>query len=361
MFLFSPCQVGAEKVLKSELKRLFPSFRPSFARPGFMTIKAPDEAGDPLDVAWQWAEKSIFARTASLSLDMFEAGTPEAVVENAWKIVSEHRFYVNRVHVYRRDPYLPGDRNFEPGLTPELIELHRLLTAAAPNRKFLGFGAEDVHHPALLGETILDVVEIDPGRYFAGLHRVQEDSSIQAYYPGGVMPITLPAHAVSRAWLKFEEGLRWGGFPIGQYSQCLDIGAAPGGGSQALLDRGATVLGVDPAEIDPVVLRNPNFTHIRGRMNQTRRSQYKGVRWAIADMNVAPGYTIDVLEELVARRGMKIRGLLFTLKMFQWELAEDLPFCVDWIRRWGFDDVRIKQLAFNRREVMVAAQKTATK
>ncbi len=323
-----------------------------------MTVKTPDEAGDPLDLAWQWSEKSVFARSAALSLGMFEAKTQEEVVETAWKLVSDHRFYINRIHAYRRDPFLPGEKNFEPGQTPELIELHRKLLAAAPNRKFLGFASEDVSHPALLGETVLDVVEIDPGRYFAGIHRIQEGSSIQAYYPGGVMPIVLPDGAVSRAWLKFEEGLRWGGFPIGQHSQCLDIGAAPGGGSQALLARGATVLGVDPAEMDPTVANHRNFTHIRGRMNQTRRAQYKDVRWVIADMNVAPGYTLDVLEDLISRRGVKIRGMLFTLKMFQWELARHLPGNADRVRRWGFDEVRIKQLAFNRREVMVAAQKT---
>lgn len=361
MFLFCPCQVGAEKVLKSEMERLYPSLRFSFSRPGFLTFKMTEAelvSETPLDFVARLTERSVFARTASLSLDRVRSETVSATTaEEIWRIADQNRFFVNRIHLFRRDTEMPGRNGFEPGPAPELYELHRLLVKTASRPKFLGVGHADPCHPALPGETVLDVVQVEPGEYYIGVHLVAEDASIQAYYPGGVIPLTLPENAVSRAWLKFEEGLRWSGLPIGKEALCVDIGSAPGGGSQALLDRGAEVLGVDPGEMAPLLLKNPRFHHIRGKLNQTKRSLYRDVHWAIADMNVAPNYTLDVLSELTSRKEIKIRGLLFTLKLFQWELAARLTEYAARVRRWGFAEVRIKQLAFNRREVMVAAQK----
>lgn len=361
MFLFTPCQVGAEATLKKEIRRLFPEYRAAFGRPGFVTFKAPDDEMDPDDVVFELAERSAFARSAALSIGKIDEENLKAIVEETWRLVEENGRYVNRIHVFGRDPFPPGEKGFEPGLMPEDRELHQAIFESAPKPKFLGFSAADPEHPALLGETVLDLVRIDSGHYMVGLHPVMADSSIQSYYPGGVMPIQMPENAVSRAWLKFEEGLRWSGFPIGRGTCCLDIGASPGGGSQVLLSRGAKVLGVDPAEMAPSVLEHPKFTHIRGRINQTKRSLYKDVRWVISDMNVAPNYTFDVLEELVSRRDTNIHGLLFTLKLFQWKLADELPKTTAWFRRWLFDEVRIKQLAFNRQEVMVAARKSKAK
>ena len=361
MFLFTPCQVGAETTLKKEIRRLFPEYRAAFGRPGFVTFKVPDDEMDPDDVVFELAERSVFTRSAALSIGRIDADDIKQIAEETWRIAEENGRYVNRIHVYSRDPFPPGERGFEPGLTPENRELHHAIFESTPQPKFLGFGSGDPEHPAFLDETVLNVVRTDPGKYMVGLHTVMADSSIQAYYPGGLMPIRIPGDAVSRAWLKFEEGLRWSGFPIGRGTCCLDIGASPGGGSQVLLSRGAKVLGVDPAEMAPVVLSNPNFTHIRGRINQTKRSLYKDVRWVISDMNVAPNYTFDVLEELVSRRDTNIHGMLFTLKLFQWKLADELPKARKWFDRWLFDEVRIKQLAFNRQEVMVAARKSRTK
>lgn len=357
MFFFAPCQVGAEATLKAEISRLFPDCRSSFARPGFLTFKGPDDHDEAEELIVDWAEQSVFSRTVALSLGQIKSEDLTEVAVEAWKIAEENRRFINRIHVFARDTATPGHRDFEPGATPKTLELHRKVFESAPRPKFFGVNAADPLHPALLGETILDLVEIDPGLFFVGVHNVFEEAPIQAFYPGGVMPITIPENAVSRAWLKFEEGLRWSGLPIEKGTCCLDIGASPGGGSQVLLSRGAKVLGVDPAEIDPRVLENPNFTHIRSRVNQARRSLFKDVRWLIADMNVAPAYTLNVLEDFAASKDTKLRGMLFTLKLFEWKLAEELPKYVAQIRRWGFHNVRVRQLAFNRQEVMVAAQK----
>jgi 23S rRNA (cytidine2498-2'-O)-methyltransferase len=136
---------------------------------------------------------------------------------------------------------------------------------------------------------------------------------------------------------------------------CAEIGAAPGGASQALLGRGLHVLGIDPAEIAPTVLAHPNFTHLRRRANQVRRKELGRVEWLTADMNVAPNYTLSVVEDLVSHPAIHVRGMLLTLKLFEWKLADELPDYLERIRGWGFSDVRARQLQHNRQEVTVAA------
>ncbi|MDR2757138.1 MAG: SAM-dependent methyltransferase [Planctomycetaceae bacterium] len=357
MFLFTLCQVGAETTFKTEIRRLFPEFRLSFSRPGFLTFKVPDDL--TLDNIADFANRSIFARMAALSLgkiNLEKAETLNSLADKIWAITEANRIFVNRVHVFRRDPLVPGERGFEPGLTPELQALHRILIEHVPKQKFLGIHHTNPNYPAQPNETILNVVETDTDCYFVGIHAILEGLPIQFCYPGGVLPITIPDDAVSRAWLKFEEGLCWSGFPILQGDYCLDIGAAPGGSSQVLLSRGAKVLGVDPAAIEPSVLNHPHFTHIRSRISQTKRSLYRNIRWIIADINVAPNYTLNVLEELATRKDIPLCGMLFTLKLFHWSLVEHLPTYINRLQHWGFADIRVKQLVFNRQELMVAVQ-----
>jgi 23S rRNA (cytidine2498-2'-O)-methyltransferase len=367
MFLFSPCQVGAETAFKTEIRRLFPDFRLSYSRPGFLTFRVDNPTLDDnqtQEIVSDFVNRSVFARTAAVSLGKINLETTNIETTDAfrfladkiWTISEQNRIFVNRIHVFRRDLLPPGENGFEPSLTPELQTLHHVLMKHSPKPKFLGIHYDNPNYPAQSGENILTVAETDSGYYLIGVHTVSKNLPIQSRYPGGVLPLTIPDDAVSRAWLKFEEGLQWSGFPIAKGDCCLDIGASPGGGSQVLLSRGAKVLGVDPAEMDSIVLNHSGFTHIRNKISQTKRSLFQNVRWIIADINVAPNYTLDVLEELATRKEIPIRGMLFTLKLFQWSFAEHLPSYIERLQHWGFDNVRVKQLVFNRQEITVAVQ-----
>lgn len=59
------------------------------------------------------------------------------------------------------------------------------------------------------------------------------------------------------------------------------------------------IAGVDPAEMETEVLENPNFTHIRRRGNEVRKKDLRSVRWLMADVNAAPTYTLNTIEEMV--------------------------------------------------------------
>jgi len=333
---------------------MFPGIRAAFARPGFVSFKMEK----PLPEDFQ--NRSVFARSASISLGKIETGRPhqdrpDQLAAEVWKIVTENHLFVNRVHVFQRDPLPVGEHNFEPHVPPKLEQLHRQIIEQSPQTKFLGIGAESILHPAQPGETVLDVVRIEPNLFFVGTHSVTESSPIHSRYSGGILPITLPDDAVSRAYLKFHEGFLWSCITFGSGDHCLDIGASPGGCSQFFLQQGVRVFGVDPGAIHPTVLAYPQFTHIRCRIKDMKRSFLREIRWITADMNVAPNYTLDVLEEIIAKTPA-LQGILFTLKLIRWDLADRLPMVLDRIRSWGFSDVRMKQLVFNRQEVMVVVK-----
>jgi len=174
-------------------------------------------------------------------------------------------------------------------------------------------------------------------------------------WPGGVPKIELPDEAVSRAYLKTAEGLLWSRLPIKPGDRCVEIGSAPGGSCQALLERGLHVTGIDPAVMDPAVLQHPNFTHIRARPTSLKRSEFQGTRWLTADLNVAPVQTLDAVEHIVNNRDVRVRGMLLTLKLPEWSLADQIPAYLQRVRSWGYHYVNARQLAFDRQEICVAA------
>lgn len=382
-FVYLTCQRGAEPALKKEMARRRPTFRFSYSRPGFVTFRLPEpesiEKRLALDVA---SIRLVFARSCVHSLGRVsakECGADDGsfdlsdairmvwelaqgeFADDAPRVVNARKFgktpaTLARIHVYERDRANLGVRGFEPGLTKFAYELHRKLYDAAPNefREKFGANANRLDAPGEPGEICLDVAVVEENEWHVGFHRVTD---VHSRYPGGLFPLALPTDAASRAFLKFEEGLRWAEFPIGVESRCVDIGAAPGGGSQALLARGAYVLGVDPAEMDTRVLANPNFVHLRGKISQLKRKLFRKSRWFLTDMNVAPNYTLDALEEIVMREEVAARGLLFTLKFFDWKFADDVPEFLSRVKSWGFNHVRARQLQYNRQEIMVAALK----
>jgi 23S rRNA (cytidine2498-2'-O)-methyltransferase len=121
------------------------------------------------------------------------------------------------------------------------------------------------------------------------------------------------------------------------------------------LERGLFVTGIDPADVEPVVLEHSRFRHLKKRGSDVRRSEFEGVRWLVADMNIAPQDTLDEVEAIVRHPSVSIRGLVLTLKMSEWKVAEELPKFVSRVREWGYRDVRCRQLVTGGQEICLVA------
>lgn len=355
-FLYAVCQRGAEAVLKRELARQQPTMQPAFSRPGFVTFKLAEPCAEPQ----RFSLVSTFARTWGFSLGNV-SGTHLRILASAlWQLPEVLQLLaapqltaapLKAIHVWQRDLALPGQRGFEPGPTPLAEEVRQALFRTAPIESLR---QEQGHYgqPAPRNRWVLDVVLVEPDTWWIGCHLA---TNRLARYAGGVLPVTLPAEAVSRAYLKSAEALRWAVLPVARGDRCIELGCAPGGSSQALLDRGLLVTGVDPGEVDPIVTEHPRFQHLRKRSAELSHRQLKGIQWLVADINATPNYTLDAVEAIVMHPQASIRGLLLTLKLSNWHLADDLPQYVERVRSWGYLDVRTRQLAHNRLELCLAA------
>jgi 23S rRNA (cytidine2498-2'-O)-methyltransferase len=375
-FVFATCQVGAEQALKHEVAREWPNLRFAFSRPGFLTFKIAPGKKLPDD----FDSKLVFARAAGFCLGKASGATPAERAASVWKLIDDRP--VSLVHVWPRDRSSPGFRDYEPGLTPEAVEIERIVReCASPPDKTLALSsnlqfavcnlqsspeANDVHRKQAIREPPLcpplrrggvramaaDVVVVDDAEWWVGYHYV---NSVTSSWPGGFCETELPADAVSRAWLKMHEAVLWSGFVLKAGERCVELGSAPGGASQFLLSRGLDVIGIDPAVMDPVVLADPHFRHIRKRAKEVPRKEFVGIDWLTSDVNLPPNYTLDAVGAIVKHPGMRPKGMLLTLKLVDWSLAEDIPKSLERIRSWGFRNVRARQLHHNRQEICVAA------
>ena len=310
--------------------------------PGFLTFKLPTEhaLADDVDL------KSVFARAYGFTLGKIAAESIDAAAGEAWQLAGDRTY--EALHVWQRDLATVGYRGFEPHMTP---------AALAAEEALGGHLQTDTLRPPLArvaqpGQLVLDCVLVEPHQWWLGWHRARDGESC---HPGGLRSLSVPEGAVSRAYVKMEEALAASGLPIQPGETFVEIGCAPGGSCQCLLDHGLVVIGIDPATVDESVLVRPNFTHVRKRGADVRRREFRGVDWLAADMNVAPDYTLDTVEAIVTHPAVDIRGLLITLKLLDWKLADEIPAYVKRVRSWGYRDVRVRQLAHNRREVCLAA------
>jgi 23S rRNA (cytidine2498-2'-O)-methyltransferase len=380
-FIFATCQFGAEPALKAEIARRWPAFRLAFSRPGFLTFKLPSGVNLPDDLDLH----STFARSYGFSLGKAMGTTADECAQAVFKLIAGRNF--ERSHVWQRDLHEPGFRGYESGPNELTAEADLAIRRVAPEFSVQESGVRsqesaDENHVGVIptestsshacglaarqtarldppnsahpGELVLDCVIVEPHEWWIGYHRA---ASIASRWTGGMFPLELPENAVSRAYLKMAEALAWSRLPLRAGEVWAEIGSAPGGASQALLGHGLKVIGVDPADMDPVVLADPNFTHWKKRGADVRRREFRGVKVLTADINVAPNYTLDTVENIVMHPEVNLRGLLLTLKLLEWKLAESLPEYLDRIRSWGFGHVKARQLHHNRQEVCVAAKR----
>ncbi len=413
-FIYTTSQVGAEPIIKAEVAKQFPDANLAFSRPGLLTFKLSEDEMTRLENSEAVAPlRSVFARTWGFSLGSLRGETVEELIPKIWELTGEMRF--DRVHVFSRDIHKVGDYKFEPRITEEATEICEKVASAYP---FDTLKAHNQCEPAQEGELVLDVVLVNPQppervREFLERRREEEESnpdfvpeneeesgtecvsevpesdlpkhsrmgkkfrgkgrengphvnewligwhrvrSFQSAFPGGMLDLEVPEEVVSRAWLKMEEALRWSHFPIEDARVC-EIGSAPGGATQALLARGCEVMGVDPAEMDPIVLENPKFRHIRSRIAFVKRREFRRVRWLTCDINVPPNYTLDVIESVVTHPEVSVRGMLLTLKFPDWNMGFDVGEYIARIKSWGFNIVHARQLHYSHQEICVACLK----
>ncbi|HEY4220287.1 MAG TPA: SAM-dependent methyltransferase [Myxococcota bacterium] len=117
--------------------------------------------------------------------------------------------------------------------------------------------------------------------------------------------------APSSAHRKLDEALAWLGAGPGPGDVVLDLGAAPGGWSWVCLQRGASVIAVDRADLSPDLLKHPLLTHVRA--DAFKYVPERAPTWLLCDVIAEPERSLDVAKRALEKKNL--RGLVVTLKL----------------------------------------------
>ena len=356
-FLFAICQNGSEAAARKEVTDNHPELRLAFSRPGFITFKVDPETNVPL----RFNLKSTMVRTYGWSLGKAKN---EDGVEIAKQVASTFATlfpYVptsddeeacRDIHVWQRDPAKPGKRGFEPGVSPLAAEVGKLIVEQINiARGEQGDAAEGkifLNRVARPEAIVFDVVLVEPDEWWFGFHLA---TSTPGRWPGGVPTFDFNEERIARAYYKLKEALLWSGISIEPGETCAEVGSAPGGACELLLELGANVIGVDPAEMEDEILAHQRFVHLRKRGHEVRKREFKSVDWLVADISMPPAYTLDTVRDIVSHESVNVKGVILTIKLSELKMLEELPVWLKRIKKMGFQLVKSRQLAFNRGEI----------
>ena len=329
-FLLVACPGGAEEELCRRQRELLPTLQRGAWRRGMVTFRLP--AGfDPPD---DFFPDLVFARAVIRSLGQVTAATTAKLVAAATALAGAADW--DNVHVFPRDPRAETDVS---------AIRHALLEACA-----LPADSPAIAAP---GDRVLDCVIDTPDRWWVGWHRA---TSPPSRWPGGMYPVPLPADKVSRAWLKLDEAIATFGIHLGHGERACELGGAPGGSCQRLLEAGLHVVGVDPALVDERVAAQSRFTHWRKRSRDVKLRDFRGFDWIVSDMNIDPVSTLEALGRVVTAPGVRPKGIVATLKLPAWSRAEALPAWLATFRGWGYAP-QARHLSTGGRELCVYAER----
>jgi 23S rRNA (cytidine2498-2'-O)-methyltransferase len=328
-FLLATCQGGAEASLRRRQELVLPELAPAAWRRGVVTFRLGDV--DPSD---DFFPDLVYARTVIRSLGQV-SGPSVADRIAAVQRLAAHPTWDN-IHVWHRD------RRLEEEVDRHAIRAALLSAFCMP---------ATLSEQATVGDLVLDCLFDTAERWWVGWHRAGTPSSRQ---PGGMHPVALTEDKVSRAWLKLDEAIAVFGLDLERGQRAVELGCAPGGACQRLLESGLEVVGIDPALVDDRVGKHPGFEQWRMRARDVKVKLFRGFDWIVADMNIDPRSTLESLERIVTAGGARPKGLITTLKLPDWSRAEELPTWLDRFRGWGYEP-RARQVSTAGREVCVAA------
>ncbi|MEI6675767.1 MAG: SAM-dependent methyltransferase [Verrucomicrobiota bacterium] len=318
-FVFALCNPGSEKALKLEAEAMALGWHLSYQRRGFVTFKA----DAPLALTSLTAELACARR---LCLSLGKAPTREAALQrlDAAALIHHARYFERK--------------------------MQGLPCAASPH----------------IGQLIGTVVELGPTEFWAGLHR---HAPFLSPDPAGDAGLVMPLESPSRAWLKLEEAVRFFALQLTPADVVVELGCAPGGVVLALLQRGISAIGVDPAKMAQVVLASaianradtptskPWFFHCRKPAAlASKRDLGPGVSWFMSDMNQSPAVVLKECARF-CKMAPDIRGVLLTLKLTDLLQIADKAQWLASLTDMGFTTLRLQQLSVHHKEFALLAMK----
>jgi 23S rRNA (cytidine2498-2'-O)-methyltransferase len=299
-FYFVLTNPEVESLLKSELAIGFPHYKLSYSRPGFLTFKSENAS----------AFSPWMCRLSGLCLG--KKTVPELQeLKKAW--------------LWKRsDTFSPPE---------SLINL---------SQKSL----------FKIGEIVTLIMMVGENEYWLGEY-ILKKTHFQT--PGEVSSIEMKT-TPSRAYYKIAEAYEAFDLPMDFEEKVLELGSAPGGATQFLLDQELKVFGVDPAEMDKTIISRRNFKHIRKPFENINADNFQeDIDWIVSDVNLPPSVVIKEVERFLTF--LEPRGLVITLKLNQDRYLRMLKPIIESFKQKGFSLVELKYLPSHRQEIALIAIK----
>ena len=199
--------------------------------------------------------------------------------------------------------------------------------------------------------------------FFPDKHRAligSSDPRNSANAPMGILRLKMPHDAPSRSYLKLAEAFevfltheqqqKW----LREGMHAVDLGAAPGGWTWQLVQRGLKVVAVDNGPLKGIAAEHPYIKHLR--QDGFRYRPKKPVDWLVCDMVEQPQRVAALIAEWVAS-GATTRAI-FNLKLPMKKRVAALADALDIVRdvldakRMKYK-LQAKQLYHDREEVTV--------
>ncbi|HNI58872.1 MAG TPA: 23S rRNA (cytidine(2498)-2'-O)-methyltransferase RlmM [Pseudomonadota bacterium] len=196
------------------------------------------------------------------------------------------------------------------------------------------------------GGHLLQVCFLSADRVAVGLVAAVKAQSL---FPGGRQRFRKPKDAPSRSARKLEEALAFSGHVPAAGEVCVDLGAAPGGWSQVLLERRCHVVAIDPGRLAPAIAKR--VEHLR--MNAFSFAPEIPADWVVCDMAYRP---LEVAA-LLARWGRHrwAQFLIANFKLPMKKRVEMVGRIREILETGGWTGIKMRQLYHDREEVTVAA------
>jgi len=336
-FVLIGCRPGSESALEHRQRRAFPLFQKSYWRRGLVTFRIPAHIVSRLEwchrgVPDNVLEQLVFARIGIRSLGQITGQTEDERIAATHQLLGSVRG--SAVHVWKRDPRLKIDTE---SIQRKIAALHSLQEKVVTSEQ----------------DLILNCVVDSVDRWWIGWH---VGNALTGQWSGGYYPGEMPDHGISRAWLKLDEAIARFGIQFQPGEQVCELGAAPGGACQRLLEAHLKVVGVDPATMHPQLVEHEHFTHWKKRARDVRIRNFADFDWILTDMNIDPANTMASLERILSSCPHKPRGIIATLKLSDLSHAEELDQWCTSCTSWGYQ-TRVQQLSTGGQEICLVAEK----
>lgn len=167
-------------------------------------------------------------------------------------------------------------------------------------------------------------------------------------WPGGAIRFQREEGQISRAKFKLLEAEQVFGIDFSQFKSGLDIGAAPGGWSSLLLERGVEVTAVDPAKMHESLQGHPQLTIINQNAGEVAFEPNE-FDLLVCDMSWNPKHTAQLVIQLLdaVQRGGTV---IVTVKLMHKKPLQTIRDCMEMFEH-DLQILRAKQLFHNRDEI----------